>query len=296
VPADSRRACSSNGRLQPATRSTRPFKRNCNSFERELPLVWLTQSRRCSESACPQPGATRAGPRQPKRRGCPHCRRPRPPCLARRCNPCPRCRRSKRVGRCRREPEDQVHPPVVDRSRPVAQRGPPQQTRGRRRPRTRSRSNAGREQDACVIGPDVDVIADRHATREIELRDHKGAPHPGRIAPPKRAPADDCERSTAPVGRERPDRLPGHLLVAGRLGDGVQAVAPGSYEYGRSRHANESSRTLPCFPGGRRRIERAGSGATWGSGPVARELPPKGAVMNKVERSPVLPIRLIIVS
>ena len=69
-------------------------------------------------------------------------------------------------------------------------------------------------QNACIISPDVDDVADRHAAREIQLRRRDRAPHAVGSAPTQRASVDDGERTAMPVGCERSDRLIAELLVA----------------------------------------------------------------------------------
>src|SRR5438309_7926876 len=50
-------------------------------------------------------------------------------------------------------------------------------------------------QDQCIVGADVDNIADRHATSETHLRSRDRAPNAGPSATAKRASIDDSESS-----------------------------------------------------------------------------------------------------
>jgi hypothetical protein len=91
-------------------------------------------------------------------------------------------------------------------------------------------------QHACIVGPDVDHVADRHATGEIHLRDRDCAPHAVGSAPAKGTSCDDGESAAMPVGRERSDGLRAELLVAGLAGDDEQPVAPGGHKHRWRRH------------------------------------------------------------
>src|SRR5712691_9418212 len=91
-------------------------------------------------------------------------------------------------------------------------------------------------QNACIISPDVDDVADRHAAREIELRGRDRAPHAVGSAPAQRASVDDGERTTMPVGCERSDRLIAELLGGSLAPDDEQPVAPSGHKHCWSCH------------------------------------------------------------
>ena len=73
-------------------------------------------------------------------------------------------------------------------------------------------------QDAGIVGPGVDDVADRHTTSEIELRSGDHAPCAVGRAMLKRA-VDDSDGAAIPVGGERSHRVIGELLAARPTGD-----------------------------------------------------------------------------
>jgi hypothetical protein len=90
-------------------------------------------------------------------------------------------------------------------------------------------------QNAGIVGPGVDDVADRDAAREIPLRRCDRAPHAAGRAPAKRASVDDGERTAMPVGCERSDRLIAELVAGSLAADNEQTVAPGSDKHRWSR-------------------------------------------------------------
>ena len=83
-------------------------------------------------------------------------------------------------------------------------------------------------QDACIVGPDVDDVADCHGAREWKLTGSDRTPLALKRAPAKRVSVDDSESAAVPVSRKSSDRLTGELVVTGLASDDEQPIAPRS--------------------------------------------------------------------
>src|SRR5262249_3033984 len=76
-------------------------------------------------------------------------------------------------------------------------------------------SGRAHAQNARIVAPDVDDVANGQTAREIQFRCRDRAPDAVRPAPAERASVDNRESAATPIGRERSDRLTGELLAEG---------------------------------------------------------------------------------
>lgn len=90
-------------------------------------------------------------------------------------------------------------------------------------------------QSACVVGPDVHVIANRDGARELKIARRDRAPLTVRRASAKRMSIDDGDGAAMPVGRKRSNRPASKLLPTALTGEGQQPIAPRGHKNSWSR-------------------------------------------------------------
>jgi len=97
-------------------------------------------------------------------------------------------------------------------------------------------------QDACLVRPDVDDVADCHRACELAVTGRDRHPLAVTGAPAKGVSVDDSESTAVPVWRKRSNRLAGELVVTALACDNEQSIAPGRRKYSWGCH-----RSIPFY-------------------------------------------------